>query len=148
MLSARAEVVNDGCAVAVARETMKRTRANLEILVDLLDRHGYVFDSSPDGYVLAPPEADAVVRLDELESRVGAIPLALRCWYEEVGGINLVGSHPDWQYALSDPLVVDAPIDFVQSWESDRGTEWDQGPFTIGIAPDDLHKANISGGPP
>ncbi len=34
------------------------------------------------------------------------------------------------------------------AWEEDRGTEWNQGPFTVDVAPDSLHKANISGGPP
>ncbi|MDQ3641955.1 MAG: hypothetical protein M3450_10985, partial [Actinomycetota bacterium] len=59
---------------------------------------------------------------------------------------------PDWNFEYHDALVVDAPVDFVLSeykaWQVDRGTEWDGGPFTIDVAPDFLHKANISGGPP
>ena len=66
--------------------------------------------------------------------------------------MNLVGRNPRWQHELTDPLVVDAPLEFVESeydqWLQDRGTEWDQGPFRVDIAPDYLHKANISGGVP
>ncbi len=66
--------------------------------------------------------------------------------------MNLVGHHPDWDFEYHDALVVDAPVDFVlseyEAWREDRGTEWDGGPFTIDVAPDFLHKGNISGGPP
>ena len=66
--------------------------------------------------------------------------------------MNLVGHHPDWNFEYRDALVVDAPVDFVlseyEAWREDRGTEWDGGPFTIDVAPDFLHKGNISGGPP
>lgn len=48
-----------------------------------------------------------------LETAVGALPTSLRCWYEEVGRVNLVGQHPDWNFEYHDPLVVDAPVDFV-----------------------------------
>lgn len=44
------------------------------------------------------------------------------------------------------------PVDFIlsehASWEEDQGTAWDRGPFVIDIAPDYLHKANVSGGAP
>jgi len=36
-----------------------------------------------------------------------ALPLALRCWYELVGQVNLSGSHPDWDFEFTDALVVD-----------------------------------------
>ena len=68
------------------------------------------------------------------------------------GGSISWGANPQWGYEYLDPLVVDAPVDFVLSeyaaWEDDRGTQWDQGPFTIDIGPDYLHKANVSGGSP
>ena len=102
--------------------------------------------------MLVSPGRNVSRELDGIEAQIGLLPLSLRSWYEEVGQVNLVGRNPRWGYELADPLVVDAPIEFVQSeydqWSEDRGTEWDQGPFTIDIAPDYLHKANISGGPP
>lgn len=139
-------------AFVVVRETMRRVRQNVERLVERLPAIGYVFAETADLPVFAPPPADIEDRLDDLEARVGRLPLALRGWYQEVGMVSLVGRHPQWAYEYHDPLVVDAPIDFVLSeyaeWDEDRGTEWDRGPFTIDIAPDCLHKANISGGAP
>ena len=34
------------------------------------------------------------------------------------------------------------------AWEQDRGTEWDRGVFAVDVAPDWLHKANVSGAGP
>jgi hypothetical protein len=79
--------------------------------------------------------------------------LSLRLWFEEVGQVDLTGRHPAWEFEYPDPLVVDAPVDYIlsefEAFEHDRGTEWDRGSlFEIPIAPDYLHKANISGGAP
>jgi hypothetical protein len=83
---------------------------------------------------------------------MGALPLALRCWFEEVGQVNLLGRNTTWNFDLTDPLVVEAPADYIESeyqlWLEDRGAEWGSGPFEFEIAPDYLHKANISGGSP
>lgn len=137
-------------AFVVVRETMRRVRKNVARLAELLPAIGYIFDA--DGPVFEPPPANIELQLDGLEARVGRLPLALRSWYEEVGRVNFVGRHPQWGYEYHDPLVVDAPVDFVLSeygeWDEARGTVWDQGPFTIDLAPDYLHKANVSGGPP
>jgi hypothetical protein len=131
---------------------MGRVRTNVERLLELLPKAGYVFASEPGLPVFEPPPADIGDRLDQLEAQVGPIPLALRCWYEQVGRVNFVGEHPGWDYDSPDPLVVDAPVDFVLSeyadWQADKGTAWDRGGFTVDLAPDDLHKAGISGGPP
>lgn len=140
--------VNDE-ARAVARETMRRVRANVERLVELLPAIGYAFDEEP----FVPAAAGAPEELDVLEGRIGRLPLALRVWFEEVGQVNLNGRHPAWTFKYPDPLVVQAPVDYLMSefeeWEEDRGTEWDQGPvFEVPIAPDYLHKADVSGGAP
>jgi hypothetical protein len=139
-------------AVKVARLTMQRVRANVELLRDLLPEAGYVFAPDEGLPVFEPPPEDTSSQLDELEAEVGRLPLALRCWLEQVGQVNLVGAHPGWGYDYGDPLVVQAPVDYVLAeyagWAADRGTKWDRGSFTVDLAPDDLHKANISGGPP
>lgn len=139
-------------ATTVARATMRRARRNVERLVERLPSIGYEFAVTDDRPVLEPPPSDIIEQLDHLEAEVGALPTSLRCWYEEVGRVNLVGHHPDWDFEYHDALVVDAPVDFVlseyEAWREDRGTEWDGGPFTIDVAPDFLHKGNISGGPP
>ena len=136
-------------AGAVVVETMRRVRANVETLVAELVERGYRFDSpSPHD----PPADDVAAQLDELEARMGPMPLALRGWFEHVGRVDLTGRFRGWSYRYTDPLVVDAPIDLILSeyadWEDERGTEWDRGPFTIDLAPDWLHKANVSGGGP
>jgi hypothetical protein len=44
-----------------------------------------------------------------------------------------MGSHPSWEFEYTDPLVVEAPVEYVLSefdaWNEDRGTEWDRGAF-------------------
>lgn len=140
-----------GDAVAVAHETMRRARTNVERLLEFLPECGYQFEMSLDIPPFVPPPPDVAAQLDRLEERTGRLPLALRCWFEDVGQVNLVGNHPAWNFAYTDPLVVASPIDYVLSeheeWEAERGTEFDRGVFVVDLAPDYLHKANVSGGP-
>jgi hypothetical protein len=137
-------------AVAVARETMTRARSNVERLVSALRREQYEF-AFPDRVVVAPPP-DVAGRLDRLEAVVGPIPLSIRAWFEVVGQVNLMGRHPSWTFDLTDALVIEGTVDFFlqeqAQWQEERGTEWDRGAFTIDLAPDHLHKADISGGAP
>ena len=81
-------------AVEVTRETMRRARTNVERLLELLPASGYEFSDDPNVRVFVPPPADIVAQLDGLEGRIGRLPFALRCWYEEVGLVNLMGEHP------------------------------------------------------
>jgi hypothetical protein len=80
------------------------------------------------------------------------LPLSLRLWYEQVGSVNFMGEHPDWEYEYTDPLVVEAPLDYVYSsyedWRADAAAEGEEGGFAIDVAPDYLHKADVSGGGP
>ena len=136
-------------ARAVVVETMARARHNVEVLIRELPAHGFVFEGEP----LVPPSPNVAAELDALEAEIGLLPLALRGWFEAVGNVNLNGRHPQWSFEYPDPLVVDAPIEYIRSeyeaWATDRGTEWDRGTsFEIPIAPDYLHKANVSGGMP
>ena len=138
-------------AVGVARETMTRARTNVERLVDLLPANGYQFRLPFERAFVSPP-ADIEAQLDAFEVKVGRMPLALRAWFELVGHVDLTGIHPEWEFEYPDPLVVAAPLDSLASefdeWQADRGTEWDRGAFTLDLAPDALHKADVSGGPP
>lgn len=105
-------------AYAVARETMKRTRHNIEMLVARLSGLGFQFgydwvfermargngDSDWTRWLIeneltppppfAPPPQGTDERLEALEQEVGPLPLSLRAWYEEVGCANLVGLFP------------------------------------------------------
>lgn len=136
-------------ATAVARETMVRVRRNVEQLIERLPSFGFEFEADP----LVPPPADAAAQLDTLEAEIGFLPIALRIWFEEVGQVNLNGTHPEWSFEFPDPLVVDAPVEYIcseyETWAADRGSEWDRGTgFEVPVAPDYLHKANVSGGMP
>jgi hypothetical protein len=136
-------------ALSVARETMRRARLNVERLIERLPAFGFQFEAEP----LVNPPRDAAQQLDMLEAQIGVLPVALRAWFEEVGQVNLNGSHQDWAFEYADPLVVDAPTEYIRSeyehWSAYRGTECDRrSSFEIPLAPDYLHKANVSGGMP
>lgn len=139
-------------ARAVAALTMQPARENAERLIGVLRADGYLFDPGDGMVVFESPDPGIAGQLDELEAAMGTLQLSLRAWYEHVGRLSLIGRHPAWNYDYSDPLVVDAPVDYVLSefgnWQTDRGTQYDQGEFTIDLSPDYLHKANVSGGAP
>jgi len=139
-------------AVAVSKLTMTRARDNVETLIAMLQSDGFVFEPD-EGLVTFEPSTPAVAQdLDLLEQQVGELPLSLRSWIQHVGSVSLMGQLPSWEYEYTDPLVVYAQPAYVRSeyeaWQEDCGTDFDQGAFAIDIAPDYLHKADVSGGSP
>ena len=143
-------------AMEVAAETMRRVRRNCGRLVSRLRDLGYVFGTFPDGTrrsfaaepLLLPSDA---IRADcaELETQAGPLPLSLVAFWQEVGAVDLVGMHPAWPDGL-DPLVVDPPegaLAFLFDAEEDEGRS-EGSKWFAGLAPDDLHKDNVSGGDP
>lgn len=151
----------------VVGETMRRVRHNVEVLIPRLREIGYQFGDLSDtpGYwkhtpPLTPPPADAENYLEELEELVGALPLSLRGWALGVGEVSFLGYHPDWPDTFDiDPLHVDSLTDegkldyyrdMYEDWQAEAEEMGDEEmePFAIEIAPDDYHKANISGGSP
>lgn len=106
-------------AMAVARETMRRVRHNIEALIPRLDSLGYTFGYAwangrafPSGHpdpVFAPPQSGVGACIAELEQRSGALPLSLRAFYEVVGAVNLVGEPPEaWSDWRAVPDGIDA----------------------------------------
>ncbi len=103
-------------AITVARETMRRARRNIKVLIPRLDAIGYQF-----GYAWAtsrglqerhrpvadwdgpfvPPPPDMSTRLRELQTRVGDLPLSVVAWFEEVGEVDFIG-HPPRHWGLAD----------------------------------------------
>jgi hypothetical protein len=91
------------------------------------------------------------------------LPPALRAFWEMVGGVDFVWNYrndqpapdlgPDLPMMEMDPLYVSSPRDvtyLLAEWEERRSTvapELDD-PCNLDLAPDYLHKANISGGAP
>lgn len=121
-----------------------------------------------DPYVFSPPDAETPALLERLEKSAGGpVPLSLRAWYEQVGGVSLMGSDPvlnavDFsnrsvlqqfqslvqgdmpispprEECAPDPLVI-YPLDALMDFPDKDGHE-----LQLVISPDDLHKANISG---
>jgi hypothetical protein len=149
-------------ARAVATATMRRVSHNLALLVPRLRDAGYRFaydDTArqesggwwgADFPVHDPPAASAAENLDAIERTFGPLPLSVRAFYEHVGAVNLIGTHPDWpDIEILDPLVV-GPLparselaDEYEDWQDQEPEE----PFTLDLAPDSYHKADISGGP-
>jgi hypothetical protein len=136
-----------GCAETVAAETMSRVRTNVELLVERLGAAGYELERPEEAHV--PPRAALAEQIDALETRVGALPLSLRSFYEVVGTVDLTQSsgqlvqwHLPERSAASElqllgeynPLVVEAldPSDTTPGW--------------FYFASDEHHKANYSGG--
>lgn len=122
-------------ALAVARETMRRARYNIELLIERLGSLGYRFgydwwdadslfmlEYDPPPPIFAPPSADVQRQLTELETRFGFLPLSLRAWYEEVGGVNFVGMYP-----VQDPTDPDGftcYVQFVESGGREKGRQF------------------------
>jgi hypothetical protein len=136
-------------ALALARETMRRVVHNVQVLEARLPELGYRF-AHPDA-VHVQPTPDISAKLDEVERVIGKLPLALRVFFETVGAVDFTGTHPDWDHPCPDPLVVDAPPDYILSeyeWQHEEGLITPERPFQVPFAPDYLHKADISGGLP
>ena len=160
----------------VAAETMRRVRRNCELLVDRLNSMGYVFGTYPDGSTGYYTEGP-LVALDkekrsamvQLEREAGPLPISLVAFWQEVGLVDFVGMKPEWPDGL-DPLVVIGP-DGAQAMlyeedrdeyeddddENDDSDEYEEddedddsaaGEWFAALAPDDLHKDNVSGGDP
>jgi hypothetical protein len=159
-------------ALLVARTMMSRIRHNIDVLIPRLKTLGYeLIDGDWSSYweqaEYPDPELNELLRayrepplqtlafLQEIEQRVGALPLAVRCWYEEVGSVNLIGTFPRTaaRKELSDeldPLLI-LPVDCLleqypfatpEEWEEARNED---GTFDLDLAVDADLKYNISG---
>ncbi len=139
-------------ALEVALETMRRVRRDCEQLVSRLQHLGYAFGIYPDGShgyhpqgPLVPPSFRTLSDCAQLEDRAGSLPLSLKAFWQEVGSVDFVGRRPSWPDML-DPLVVVPPQTVLFDLDSEGAEFNDPQQFEAPLAPDDLHKDNISGG--
>ena len=102
-----------------------------------------------------PPGPTAAREVAQFEKQFGALPLSLRAFYEVVGEVNLMGRHPAIDPPNNpiapDPLVVhglDEGMVLDEDDSEDQDDEDTERSRSLVIAPDDLHKANVSGGDP
>lgn len=137
----------------VAVETMQRVRRNCEKIVARLKSAGYKFGVYADGsggYVaegaLVGPSKDSLADAAELEEQFGPLPLTLKAFWQVVGSVDWVGRYQGWPMGR-DPLVIYPPAAALSELGmGEFEEEADQ--IEIILAPDDLHKDNVSGGDP
>lgn len=93
-----------------------------------------------------PPEPTVDFRIKRVARLTGEIPLSLRAWYQTVGAVNLVGSHPELapRGVECDPLFV-APLQFVQdfglAWDEEHTGEDEPPAFQLPLSPHRIAKA-------
>jgi hypothetical protein len=151
-------------AWTVAEETMRRVRYNIELLIPRLRTLGYRFGEIPHdpGWeewerdfvkaypVFQPPSPDTARLLEELEQRVGLLPLSMRAFYLEIGGVNFIGVDP-WipTGTYYDPLFVE-PLATLPEWPvEEEDLEPGHGGAThLIFSPDAETKYNNSGADP
>jgi hypothetical protein len=98
---------------------------------------------------IVPPEAPESLGLGQVTSQAGELPLSFRAWHSIVGGVNLVGSHPEIAPpgVECDPLFV-APLkcvaDACGAWQEDHAGEKKRPPFQMPISPPRSVKAGIN----
>jgi hypothetical protein len=98
---------------------------------------------------LVPPEWIPQGWLRKITSRAGDLPLSLRAWHSTVGGVNLVGRHPELAPpgVECDPLFV-APlkgvVDACEAWQEDHAAAKERPPFRMPISPPRSVKAGSS----
>jgi hypothetical protein len=142
-------------AHAIAWETMRRVRRNLETLLTRLDALGYQRET-PDG--LGEPVSDE--EIEQMERYLGGpLPLSLRAFWQVVGSVDLAQSPQqivhDWIdipaselqcLGDDDPLVWPAlkaeDVEFISDTTPD-----DHGRHLLELTADRFHKAHVSGGP-
>lgn len=151
----------ESLAWAVAQETMRRVRHNIELLIPRLRALGYRFgEIPPNDYfdseewereftkaspIFQPPPPETARVLDELEQRVGVLPLSIRAFYLEIGGVNFIGTAPWSDGGIAyDPLfmwpLANRPEGAVEEQDLEPGEEGG-----ILFSPDRLHKYHYSG---
>jgi len=152
-------------AQLVCDEMARRARHNIEVIVERLSAEGYRFHSNDNAQTpvmpYVPPTAAAGAHADWLEERFGPVPMTLLSWVRLAGDVWLVGTHPQWATSASaDPLVVELEgsrypnvslrtyfEEEAEAWHGWSATHPEAGLFVLPLAPDRLHKDNVSGGP-
>ena len=150
-------------AEAVAEETMKRVAHDLDLLASRFEAKGWVALTGELRTRPKPGDREVFARIERITK--SPIPPSLLAFWRVVGGVDLV-----WDYNTEepppailptvsldldalDPLYIDAPghVEHVfEKWEDHIKTTHPDllDPFSLDLAPDYLHKANISGGAP
>ena len=102
---------------AVAQETMRRAKHNIELLVGRLKQLDYRF--LHEELVYRPCTKEEQQALGEMERHGVIIPLSFRAFLEAVGTVDLIGSHPALNPVDGDrarrpggPILSSDPLEF------------------------------------
>lgn len=133
-----------------------RVGKQIEKIARRLPALGYQFQRPSAVFPGPEPETeDAIARI---ERAIGALPMALKTFWRLVGSVDFTARHETWrpvEYPWAgcecpDPLVVYPPSaanleldEFLRNCEERMRCNL---PYVVPIAPDDLHKDNVSGG--
>ena len=147
----------------VLRELFSRVADNLNIIYAELKSIDYLFKAEVKYNFERPlhkPLSETNVLLDKLDKAVepfGFVPFSLKYFYKIVGGVNFVwdyDTNENFIWQLADPIQIaslDAVVDTVTGkyWHEEMGDIVAEGEIPyLELSADDLHKDNISGGPP
>ena len=124
-------------------------RQQIETIAGRLRTLGYKFTEQHN--VFPGPEVGTEAAIDHIEREVGILPEAIKLFWRRVGSVNFIGFRDDWRGCdYPDPLVVYPPsvaIAALEDFLADREERMRCNfPYVVPIAPDDYHKANVSGG--
>ena len=136
---------------------IERIAGCVRILTQRLTNAGFEFAEPKEVFPGPQPGTDeAIVRI---ENEAGHLPLALKLFWKNIGSVNFCGAHPNWAVQPSagwddytDPLVILPPSFSI--FELDEFLEDKQErlrchfPYSVIVAPDAKHKADVSGGAP
>lgn len=154
----RHQAVSAPDAAMVAELTMRRVARNVDIVAGRLRAAGWRW-AYPETARQAPTDAD-LEAITAIEERVEPLPAALRACLMHVGEVWLCGTLPGWEppwFAFGDletyPVMADPLVLPPAAWLAAELAEWDgdewvetKRPWRFGFAPDEQHKAGISGG--
>lgn len=150
---------------AVFKEIFKRVDYNLDIIYKALIELEYVFyDHSKFNSLTArhkplPNTEELLETLSKKVTTFGHVPLSLIYFYKIVGGVNFAWNYdknPNILWEMADPIQVSSLDDLVSNvsseyWEEDMRQYFEDPDYNtafLEFSADDLHKDNISGGPP
>jgi hypothetical protein len=122
---------------------------SIRLLVKRLTEWGFLFECPAK--VFPGPESSAAAAIALIEREVGVLPLALKVFWRQVGSVDLCGYHPKWEGCdYPDPIVVYPPSIAIQELDDFLSDKEERlrcnFPYRVPIAPDDYHKADVSGG--
>jgi hypothetical protein len=147
----------------VLTELFNRVAYNLNIIYAELKTINYLFKTEFKYNFERPlhkplPETSVLLeKLDKAVNPFGFVPLSLKYFYEIVGGVNFVwdyDTNESFMWQLADPIQIaslDAVVDTVTGkyWHKElREIVAEEEIPYLELSADDLHKDNISGGPP